>query len=152
MSYGLGVDLGTTFTAAAVAGCAAGALVRRDFRSPLTCTARWEIGVLRAAHQLRPGTAARNEAYAPRGDTLVINRVTRPENSGTREAGVDRGAGLEPGIRFVARCRWADGCVWRTHKQATYTVGGCNTTRPGLSCPDTRPEMEQPGEDAEDMR
>ena len=102
---------------------------------------------------------------ASRGDTLVINRVTRPENSGTREAGLDRGAAsgaeggrhrhdarLEPGIRSVARCRWADGCVWRTHKQATYTVGGCNTTRPGLSCPDTRPEMEQPGEDAEDMR
>jgi len=29
-------------------GSAGGAVASRDFRSPLICTARWEIGVLRA--------------------------------------------------------------------------------------------------------
>jgi phosphatidylglycerol lysyltransferase len=50
---------------------------------------------------------------------------------------------LRQALHMLTKLRWADGCVWRPHKPAIYTVGGRNTTRPGLSCPDTRRDREQ---------
>ena len=128
MSYGLGVDLGTTFTAAAVA---------RDGRVAMATLgdhtdAVPSVVLIRADGTVLTGGAAERRAA---GDAP---RKQRPAN----KLGRVEGLGAPP-----------IGCVWRTHKQATYIESGCNTTRPGLSCPDTRHDKEQPGvEDAEDMR
>jgi len=123
MSYGLGVDLGTTFTAAAVA---------RD--------GRVEMATL-----------------GDHTDAVPSVVLIRAEGTVLTGGAAERRAAAEPDrvARSVKR-RFGDppiSCVWRTHKQATYIESGCNTTRPGLSCPDTRHDKEQPGvEDAGDMR
>lgn len=128
MSYGLGVDLGTTFTAAAVA---------RDGRVEMATLgdhtdAVPSVVLIRADGTVLTGGAAERRAAGDAPPETAASEQTWPSGRFRR-----------PPI----------GCVWRTHKQATYIEGGCNTTRPGLSCPDTRRGKEQPGvEDDEDMR